>query len=321
MKYLNSLQNHISKEVSVLGHKHAQADITDLVSGAPINNPIFTGNVGIGLTPTQKLDVNGIVNATGFMVNGVAFTGGSGDGIEPALKLIFYSYNMNSTLTSQTDFEIPLDTFIVNADTCMVYLNSRLVPTTDYYISQILSQRGHVIFNSGVNDVGSLISLFILKNVPTEIGEPSTSNLASYNYNISTTVTNQMDIEIPLDSFLINVDICIVHLNSRLVPSSDYSITQELGLHGHVIFNSDISDIGNLVSLLILKNILPEVNGAGITANTIPPNRIMAGTLTNKLVAQSNALYTTAQIRNTILSTGDAVLEDMNNGDIWIKYT
>ncbi len=44
------------------------------------------------------------------------------------------------------------------------------------------------------------------------------------------------------------------------------------------------------------------------------------GTMTGTLVAQSNTSYTTAQVHNVILSTGDAVVGDMNNGDIWIKY-
>lgn len=41
----------------------------------------------------------------------------------------------------------------------------------------------------------------------------------------------------------------------------------------------------------------------------------MAGILT----AQSNTSYTTKQVRNIIISTADAVLASMGNGDIWIK--
>ena len=42
-------------------------------------------------------------------------------------------------------------------------------------------------------------------------------------------------------------------------------------------------------------------------------------TMTGALVAQNNTNYTTAQMRNIILSTGDA--SGGGNGDIWIKYT
>ena len=42
-------------------------------------------------------------------------------------------------------------------------------------------------------------------------------------------------------------------------------------------------------------------------------------TMTGALVAQNNTNYTTAQMRNITLSTGDA--SGGGNGDIWIKYT
>lgn len=46
---------------------------------------------------------------------------------------------------------------------------------------------------------------------------------------------------------------------------------------------------------------------------------ITGGTMTGILVAQNNTSYTTKQVRNIIISTEDAVLESMANGDIWIK--
>lgn len=47
---------------------------------------------------------------------------------------------------------------------------------------------------------------------------------------------------------------------------------------------------------------------------------ISGGTFTGVAKAQSNTSYTTAQMRNVILSTSDAVLGSIQNGDIWIKY-
>jgi len=47
---------------------------------------------------------------------------------------------------------------------------------------------------------------------------------------------------------------------------------------------------------------------------------ISGGTFTGIVTANSNTSYTTKQIRNIILSTEDADAEDMENGDIWIKY-
>ena len=47
---------------------------------------------------------------------------------------------------------------------------------------------------------------------------------------------------------------------------------------------------------------------------------ITAGTFQGIVKANNNTSYTTKQVRNIILSTGDAVSSQMANGDIWIKY-
>lgn len=47
---------------------------------------------------------------------------------------------------------------------------------------------------------------------------------------------------------------------------------------------------------------------------------ITGGTMTGILTAQSNTSYTVRQVRNIILSTADADVGAMQNGDIWIKY-
>lgn len=44
------------------------------------------------------------------------------------------------------------------------------------------------------------------------------------------------------------------------------------------------------------------------------------GTATGIMVALSNTSYTTAQVRNIILSTQEPTSADGNNGDIWIVY-
>ena len=44
------------------------------------------------------------------------------------------------------------------------------------------------------------------------------------------------------------------------------------------------------------------------------------GTMTGILTAQSNTSYTVRQVRNIILSTADADVGAMQNGDVWIKY-
>ncbi len=48
---------------------------------------------------------------------------------------------------------------------------------------------------------------------------------------------------------------------------------------------------------------------------------ITGGTFTGMVKAQINTSYEVAQVRNMILSTNDANVNSMNNGDIWIRYS
>ena len=50
------------------------------------------------------------------------------------------------------------------------------------------------------------------------------------------------------------------------------------------------------------------------------PDMELAGTATGPIIAQSNTNYTTAQVRNIILSTSEPTSSDGSNGDIWIVY-
>lgn len=43
-------------------------------------------------------------------------------------------------------------------------------------------------------------------------------------------------------------------------------------------------------------------------------------TMTGQLIAQNNVAYSTAQVRNIILSTSEPTSTDGANGDIWIVY-
>jgi hypothetical protein len=52
----------------------------------------------------------------------------------------------------------------------------------------------------------------------------------------------------------------------------------------------------------------------------IPAERITGGIFGGIVKAKTNTDYTTAQLRNVIMSTTDPDITKMNNGDIWIKY-
>ena len=57
--------------------------------------------------------------------------------------------------------------------------------------------------------------------------------------------------------------------------------------------------------------------------NLMPPEDMMQTSedayMDAKLVAQSNTEYTVKQVRNIIISEEDAILDQMEDGDIWIK--
>jgi hypothetical protein len=64
------------------------------------------------------------------------------------------------------------------------------------------------------------------------------------------------------------------------------------------------------------------INGPTNLSDLAEDNTSMhiAGNTTNDTIfAPNNTLYTTFQMRNIVLSTGDAT--GGSNGDIWIKYT
>ena len=56
-----------------------------------------------------------------------------------------------------------------------------------------------------------------------------------------------------------------------------------------------------------------------LTARTTKVNK-NGDTMTGQLVAQNNIAYSTAQVRNIILSTSEPTDSDGANGDIWIVY-
>ena len=58
-----------------------------------------------------------------------------------------------------------------------------------------------------------------------------------------------------------------------------------------------------------------------LDADDVDALPISGGTMTGTLVAQNNTAYTTKQVRNIFLSTGDPAASVGSNGDIWIKYS
>ena len=88
-------------------------------------------------------------------------------------------------------------------------------------------------------------------------------------------------------------------------------------------------ETGILGNETAVGNKVDKVAGKGLSTNDYDNTEVAkiagkldksGGTMTGILTAQSNTSYATKQCRNMILSTTDAVLNDMADGDIWIKY-
>lgn len=94
-----------------------------------------------------------------------------------------------------------------------------------------------------------------------------------------------------------------------LLDSNVESLKTTVGSHG-----TSISNLGTS-----LENLQQTVGQVG-TALDIKLDK-SGGTMTGKLVAQSNTDYTVAQVRNIIISTEEPSAEVGSNGDIWIRYT
>ena len=99
---------------------------------------------------------------------------------------------------------------------------------------------------------------------------------------------------------------------SYLTNSSDYAF----------IIGNGTSDTARSNALTVDWSGNLAAAGTVSEAGTSLANKYVAkagGTMTGILTAQNNTSYTTKQVRNIIISTSDATLSSMANGDIWIK--
>lgn len=95
-------------------------------------------------------------------------------------------------------------------------------------------------------------------------------------------------------------------------------ISQLISWAGTITLNN--SSTGDIVDFKVSNVSKAKIDSNGNFTGTVTNMVNVTGdTMEGILVAQTNTSYTTAQVRNITLSTGDAT--GGNNGDIWIKYT
>lgn len=98
----------------------------------------------------------------------------------------------------------------------------------------------------------------------------------------------------------------------------DGHTVEDFVLKENVVNNLTSTSVDVPLSAAQGKVLNDTVTSVETAANNAMPKS--GGTMTGKLVAQSNTDYTTKQVRNIILSTAEPTSSDGANGDIWIKY-
>lgn len=151
-------------------------------------------------------------------------------------------------------------------------------------VQSVNSKTGAVTLSA--SDVGALPDTTVIPTIP--------DNLVQY-----TAISAVQDVD------TLNADTLEGHSASYFATATGLSST-----------NAQVTTNTNNISTL--DSGLSTANGNITTLQNNKLNK-SGGTMTGALVAQSNTNYTTAQVRNVIISTADP--SGGSNGMIWIKYT
>lgn len=192
-----------------------------------------------------------------------------------------------SDLTNDSGFitsaQVPVQS--VNSKTGAIELKASdvgAVPTTRTVNGKALS--ANITLTAG--DVGALPDTTVIPTIP--------DNLVQY-----TAISAVQDVD------TLNADTLEGHSASYFATATGLSST-----------NTQVTTNTNNISTLTSN--LSTANGNITTLQNNKLNK-SGGTMTGALIAQSNTNYTTAQVRNIIISTADP--SGGSNGMIWIKYT
>ena len=99
--------------------------------------------------------------------------------------------------------------------------------------------------------------------------------------------------------------------NGTVLGTTTYDIVPEmLGKNG---FAAELPSLTKDSTLALTDDLTPKANDAVVVHKN-------GDTMTGQLIAQNNVAYTTAQVRNIILSTSEPTSSEGANGDIWIVY-
>ena len=320
-------------DTTVIPTKTSQLDNdSGFITELPIASATQLGGVkvGAGLSVTES----GVLSATG---------GGTADAVEWNNVLdkptTIAGYGItdakieNGTITLGNQTITPLTSApvtSVNSKTGAVVLNASDVGALpDDTVIPTVNDATLTIRRNGV-DVGSFTSnsandVNIDINVPTDksdIGLGNVDNVKQYSatnpppYPVTSVngQTGDVTVEADLPEHLVKYQ--------TLVPVEATTLIDANTLQGHdAAYFAKQSDVNTINSQVSTNTSDISALQSGLsTANANIANKLdkSGGTMTGALVAQSNTNYTTAQVRNVIISPNEP--SGGNDGDIWIQY-
>ena len=321
-------------DTTVIPSKTSQLDNdSGFITDIPIASATQLGGVkvGAGLSVTE----NGVLSATG---------GGTADAVEWNNVL-----DKPTTISGYgiTDAKIENGTITLG--------NQTITPLTSAPVTSVNSKTGAVVLNA--SDVGALPADTVIPTVndATLTIRRNSVDIGSFTANSANDVN--IDINVPTDKSDIglgNVDNVkqysvtnpppypVTSVNGQtgdvtvdadlpehlvkyqtLVPVEATTLIDANTLQGHdAAYFAKQSDVNTINSQVSTNTSDISALQSGLsTANANIANKLdkSGGTMTGALVAQSNTNYTTAQVRNVIISPNEP--SGGQSGDLWIKYS
>lgn len=116
---------------------------------------------------------------------------------------------------------------------------------------------------------------------------------------------------------------------SEILKAQQAVSNMESTVNGHTtsieLLDSNVESLKTTVGYhtTSISNLENNMENVVVAIPVLTENKLdkSGGTMTGKLIAQSNEDYAVAQIRNIIISTEEPSAKVGSNGDIWIRYT
>lgn len=264
----------------------------DVTAGSILIDHSFSGS----LADLSDVDIDGATNRQILRFNGADWE--NSDEVTAAGLDTEIQFNDHGSFghSAKFTYDLPNNRVIIgDVDTVLPNNALSMVTNVDSYFQTNLHNN-----SAGINASSDHI---ITADTGTD-----TTGFVDFGINNSNYSVDSFTIGTGLDGYLYTQG------GNTLVGTGAAGDTVKIFTGGTLIDNlsAEIDDDG--INLPIGKTF--RVNGVDITSGLVPKS---GTTMTGQLIAHADTSYSTAQMRNVILSTADP--SGGNNGDIWLKYT